>query len=253
MVHVERTLPGVAVVRLDNPPVNALSRPTRTALAAALAELEADVGVRCLVLTGTGDKAFCAGADLSEQLELSAEAKPAYVQEVEDLIRRLAEFPCPVLGALSGHILGAGLDLALACDLRMARAGARLGVSGVNVGLISSTTRLVRLLGESRAKDMCLTGRQVPVEEAAAWGLVHRVVAPEAFRETALEWAGEIAAKPPLSARRVKAAINRTLDLPLTEALGRQQEDLLWLMGTADHREAVASFLEKRKPQFTGT
>lgn len=251
MVHWEQDGP-VAILRIDNPPVNVLSRAVRDGLAAGLDRAAAEAAVRVVVITGTGERAFCAGADLAEESGLGPAAAPAFFVATEALLHRVYHFPRPVIAALNSHALGAGFELALACDLRVASAGATLCNPAVNVGLVASTHRLTRLLGESRAKEMCLTGRRVSAAEAWQWGLVHRVAEPEAFWAAALDLAREVAGKAPLSLQRTKAAINRALDLTLDQAIARQRQDALTLQQSADHQEAVAAFKGRRKPRFRG-
>lgn len=252
LVHLERRDDGVAVVRLDNPKVNALS-------AAVLGELE-KVAVSLLdntpgavVITG-GERVFAAGADISEF------GGPERAREVSDNFRRaldaVAAIPRPVIGAIAGYALGGGCELALACDLRVASAKAKLGQPEILLGLIpggGGTQRLARLVGPARAKDLILTGRQVNAEEALRMGLVDRVVPHDELHAEALALAAQLAAGPGVAQAIAKRAIDEGLDGPLAVGLDLEQDLFVDVSATEDARIGVASFLEHGPGKATFT
>lgn len=245
-VHVDFDAAGVAVVTIDNPPLNTLARPVREELLATLDSLAADEALRALVLTGQGDRAFSAGADLQEEEGLEGEALRAFMQEWERLYEAVAGFPVPVIAAVNGWALGGGFEVMLAADLRVAAETARMGAIALRIGLVNSIPRLVRLVGESRARDLVFTARHVDAAEAAAMGLVHRVVPAGMALAAARELAGQIAGLPPLAVRRAKALLGRVGDLTLAEAQALQLETFLELHPTPDHHRAVREFLARR-------
>jgi enoyl-CoA hydratase/carnithine racemase len=253
LVHIERRADGVAVVRLDNPKVNALS----TAL---LAQLEAAAGALtddppgAVVVTG-GDRLFAAGADISEF------GGPDEARTVGAAFSRaldaVAGIPRAVIAAISGYALGGGCELALACDLRIASDRAKLGQPEILLGIIpggGGTQRLARLVGPSRAKDLILTGRQVGADEALRIGLVDEVVAPDELDGRALALAAELAAGAVVAQGLAKRAIDEGLDGPLAAGLALEQDVFAEVFGTEDARTGVASFLEHGpgKAQFAG-
>jgi enoyl-CoA hydratase/carnithine racemase len=253
LVHVERRDDGVAVVRLDNPKVNALSTAVLAGLEAAAKELTADPP-GAVVVTG-GDRIFAAGADISEF------GGPAEARVVGAAFRRaldaMAAIPRAVVAAVAGYALGGGCELALACDMRIASEKAKFGQPEVLLGIIpggGGTQRLARLVGPSRAKDLILTGRQVGAEEALRIGLVDEVVAPEEVNDRALALAAELARGAVVAHALAKRAIDRGLDGPLAEGLSLEQDLFAEAFATDDARVGVASFLAEGpgKADFTG-
>jgi len=249
-------LDGVELWTIDGEPRrNALSRAMIRELLENLARLRDDRGVRCVVLTGKGDKAFCAGADLKERATMSADEVHHFHQSLRDAFRGIESAPQAFVAALNGAALGGGLELALACDLRVVVEGAEMGLPEVGLGIIpggGGTIRLPRAIGVARAKDLILTGRRVGAAEALSIGLVSRVAPAGALREVALELAGLVAANAPVSIRQAKRAIDGGLHLDLDAAL--DHENLMYqdCLGTKDRLEALRAFAEKRKPVFTG-
>ncbi len=234
--------------------LNALSAPLVGELARALRVLEGDPAVRVVAITGKG-RAFCAGADLGfvgARLDASAELL-AFVAEAAALVERLATFSKPVIAAVNGLALAGGLELVLACDLVVAAASARLGDAHANYGLLpgaGGAARLSRRIGASRAKHLLFTGETLPASELLAMGLVNRVV-PDAELEPSVEKLAEtIAARSPTGLRAMKRLVDEGLDLPLAAALRREQEALRAHVETADLREGLAAFREKRAPRF---
>ncbi len=214
-----------------------------------------DRGLRCVVLTGAGDKAFCAGADLKERARMSAEEVHRFHRDLRGAFRGVEEAPQPFVAALNGAALGGGLELALACDLRIASDAAQLGLPEVALGIIpggGGTQRLARLVGVARAKDLVLTARRISGAEALAMGLVAQVAPRERLLDEALALAERIARNAPVSLRQAKRAIDGGFHLPLEEALDLENRLYQDCLGTRDRLEALAAFAEKRPPVFTG-
>jgi enoyl-CoA hydratase len=234
---------------------NALSRAMVGELLENLARLREDRSVRCVVITGKGDKAFCAGADLKERAGMSADDVHRFHQSLRDAFRGIESAPQAFVAALNGAALGGGLEMALACDLRVAADGAEMGLPEVGLGIIpggGGTVRLPRAIGVARAKDLILTGRRVGAAEALGMGLVSRVAPAGALREVALEVAKLVARNAPVSIRQAKRAIDGGLHLDLDAALSHENRMYQDCLGTKDRVEALRAFAEKRKPVFTG-
>jgi enoyl-CoA hydratase len=253
VVHVERRDDGVAVVRLDNPKVNALSTAVLAGIEAAAKELTADPP-GAVVVTG-GDKLFAAGADISEfgGPEEARVVGGAFVRS----LAALAAVPRMVIAAVSGFALGGGCELALACDMRIASERAKFGQPEVLLGIIpggGGTQRLARLVGPARAKDMILTGRQVGAEEALRIGLVDEVVAPDELHPRALALAAELAKGAVLAQAMAKRAIDQGLSGPLADGVDLEHDLFVESFATDDAKIGVASFLEHGpgKATFTG-
>jgi enoyl-CoA hydratase len=248
-IHAGRPAPGVALLEIDNPPMNALGRGPRAALLAALDEIEADLAMRCVVLTGRG-RAFCSGDDLKEQAEAQKARSSAHFGEFGRVLDRIEGFRVPVIAAVNGHCLGGGLELASACDIRIASTTASFVCSGVNVGLMASAYRLPRLIGVARAKHMLFTGLPHDAATAERFGLVTAVHEPEALLPEAVKLAERIASRAPLSVEAVKRTAARAPDLPPEEFAEVNNKELAVLSRSADHREALAAFAQKRPPVF---
>lgn len=249
-VHLTRPAPHVAQLAIDNPPMNALGRAARAALLAQLDVLDGDTEVRAVILTGHGDKAFCSGDDLKEQAEAQKAKSSAHLGEFGRVLERIETYRLPVIAAINGWCLGGGLELASVCDIRIASAAARFVCSGVNVGLMASAYRLPRLIGVARAKHMLLTGAPVDATTADKFGLVTAVHAPEALMEQAVELATRIASRAPLSVEATKRTAALAPDLSPEEAAAVNAKELAVLSRSADHKEALTAFAEKREPAF---
>jgi enoyl-CoA hydratase len=201
----------VGVIVLDNPPMNVLSDDNRRGIREALAEFR-DNDARAVVLTGAGERAFCGGADLKEEEELTTETVGKFLQRGDETFRALRECERPIVAAVNGWAMGGGLVLALWCDVRVGSTRAKLGAVGVKVGLMASNVQLSRLLFEGRARDLLLTGRTVEADEAHRVGLLSSVVPPDRLMDEALGWARDIAARPPDVVAALKRSINTALD-----------------------------------------
>lgn len=246
----------VAVIRFNRPDkLNAMNSTMKDEIVAALAELEADDAVRVVVFTGAGDKAFVAGADISEFKDRTA-------LEQWDLYQRpflydaVDRFPKPVIAMINGYCLGGGCELALACDIRIASDRAAIGQPEINIGIIpggGGSQRLPRLVGFGKAMEMILTGDRVSPTEAHRIGLVDEVVAHEQLEAKTMEIAGKIAEKSPVAVRLAKQAVKAAARMPLNEGLRYEQSLFSLVFTTRDKEEGIAAFLEKRPPKWTGT
>ncbi len=248
----------VAVVTIDHPPVNALSAPLLEELEEELVALDADEGVRAIVLKGAGERAFVAGADISEFPSLR-EAAPQQnggsARGIQKLGHRMDAARTPFIAAIHGFCLGGGLELAMCCDIRVCSEDAQLGQPEIKLGLIpggGGTQRLPRLVGLGRALLLNLTGDFVDAATAYEWRLVEKVVPREELLETALGIARTIAARSPVSVAVLRELARTTRDLPLEEGLRREADGFRRCLESEDGAEGVAAFLEKREPQFTG-
>jgi enoyl-CoA hydratase/carnithine racemase len=248
---------GVAIWTIDRPDrANALSRATLLALGKLAREAAHNASVRAIVLTGAGDKAFCAGADLKERQGMSENDVRVQVALYRSELGPLDRSPKPVVAAINGAALGGGLELALCCDLRVAVEHAQLGLPETTLGIIpgaGGTQRLPRVVGEARAKEMILLGRRLTAHEALAWGLVNRVT-PKGTDvvEDALAWIAPIADGAPIAQAAALEAIDRALDATLELGLELEKVSYDKTIVSEDRREALAAFAEKRKPRFQG-
>jgi enoyl-CoA hydratase len=245
----------VAILTMNNPPANALTPEIRQEFLAKLVEMSKDDGIWSLIITGAGEKFFAAGADIKTLLRLDRTAGLKRVQKAREFYGGVAGLEKPVIAAINGICMGGGLELALACDIRIASEHARLGVPEVNLGLIpgaGGTQRLPRVIGPGWANYLLFTGEAVPAKKALEIGLVQEVVAFDALRDAALKLAAKINSKGPLAVRAAKRASSQGLQQPLEKGLDIENEAFAELCATQDKKEGVAAFLEKRKPQFQG-
>lgn len=214
-----------------------------------------DPTLRVVVLTGQGDRAFCAGADLKERARMTPEEVHAFHAATRDGFTGIERAPQTFVAAINGFALGGGLELALACDLRVLAEGAEVGLPEVGLGIIpgaGGTVRLPRVVGVARAKDLVLTGRRVGAAEALALGLVSRIAPPARLLEVALALAEQVARNAPISLRQAKRAVDGGFDLPLDEALALENRLYQACLASRDRVEALRAFAEKRPPVFTG-
>jgi enoyl-CoA hydratase len=247
---------AVALLTINRPGrLNALNAATLAEMSRALDELEADPALRVLIITGAGEKAFVAGADIGELKDLDLPGGTRAAQRGQALLRRLEASRLFVIAAVNGYALGGGLELALACDVRLASETAVLGLPEVGLGIIpgyGGTQRLPRLVGRGRALELVATGRRIDAAEALRIGLVNRVVPPGQLLEACLALADEVLAQGPLAVQAAKRAINKGLEVDLDRGLEIEALEFGKLCATADRLEGMTAFLEKRRPVFRG-
>jgi len=248
---------GVGTLFLNRPPVNALGSELLLGIERALLDWMETPEVRCVVITGQGEKIFSAGADVKEiQGVLGTSAGRELVQRGHSVFRRIETFPKPVIAALNGHALGGGLELAMACHIRLAREGSRVGLPEIHLGIMpgfGGTFRLTKLCGMGRALALILTGEQVEVVDMLGGGLVHKVFPAESFEKDVSAFAQNIALKAPIALREaMKAVIAASSTADLETCARNEVEGFCVLAGTEDAREGVSSLLEKRQAEFKG-
>ena len=254
-ISLEDALPGVAVVTFRRPEAaNALNTLMGKELLLAWTELAAREDLRCVVLAAEG-RHFCAGADLKERNGMTDEAWSAQHKVFEAMSRAQLSVPVPVIAAVNGAAMGGGCEMTLACDFAYAADNARFGLPEVGLGImpgLGGTQLLRRCAGERRAIELLTTGRPFTAAQALEYGVVNGVTAPEALLETVLAVAAEIASKAPLSVRALKHVVHEAHHLDLAAAMEVELSAYNRLFKTADRREGVASFNEKRTPTFEG-
>ena len=244
----------VALLELDNQPLNLVTVAMMEQLDEALDLLAAERETRAVIVAGAGERAFCAGSDLREFADVRADALERKIRPEHEVLSALAALPVPTVCALDGPALGGGLELALACDLRIASASAVLGLPESRVGGLASSgaQRLARLIGPARAKELLFTGDSVGADEALRTGLVNRVVPAADLLDAALALASDLAAKPPLTLAAALAAVHRGMDASIDDGLAIEEAAFARIVPTHDAQEGVAAFVEKRPPTFLG-
>ena len=246
---------GVGIVTLNRPDVlNAMNRKLGAELLDAVKALDADGAIGCLVITGAGDKAFIAGADISEFAERTPVQQRAAMHD-RPIFDEIAAFPKPMIAMINGFALGGGCEVALACDMRIAAKSARLGQPEIKLGIIpggGGTQRLPRLVGVGTAMRLVLSGELIGAEEAYRIGLVDVVVEDAQLEARTYDIAGAMAAQSSLALRLAKSAIRASEEMPLGAGLAYERELFITAFGSNDKREGVAAFLEKRAPEFRG-
>jgi len=245
----------VAHIELVNPPLNLVTRELTEQLREALARLAAADDVRAVVVTGRGERAFCAGSHIGEFEGLRGRVAEGKLLLEKLVYRQLAELPMPTIAAIEGDALGGGLELALCCDLRIASARARLGMPEVRLAVLpgsGGTQRLPRVVGPARAKELILTGRIISADEAERIGLVNQVVPAGEARQAAEAMADEIAARGPLAVREAKRLIDAAMDLDLDAGLAAELDASERIFASEDMLEGANAFFGKRDPEYRG-
>jgi len=245
----------IKMIRLQNPPLNLVTVALTKSLDRALDSIESDPDVRCVVLTGTGDRAFCAGSDVKEFESLQGRVGEGKLLLEKAVYRRMARLPVPTIAAIQADALGGGLELALCCDLRVADERAKLGLPEVRLGVIpgsGGTQRLPRIVGIAKAKELILMGEIIGASDALEIGLVNRVARAGHALEEAMAMAETIAERGPLAVREAKHALDLAGDMPLDEGLARELDASERIFASQDMLEGAQAFFEKRSPRFTG-
>jgi enoyl-CoA hydratase/carnithine racemase len=217
--------------------------------------IQYDKDIRVVIVTGTGDRAFCAGADLKEREHMSMSEVRQYIRAIRDTFTDIENLPIPVICAINGIALGGGLELALACDIRLASPNAKMGLTECTLGIIpggGGTQRLPRLVGRGKAKEMLFLGLQITAQEALEMGLINHVAAEGKLLDMALEMAERIVNNSPIAIQQAKFAVNRGTEVDINQGLVIESEAYEVCIPTKDRLEALAAFKEKRKPQFKG-
>ncbi len=244
----------LGIVTLNRPDaLNALNTKMVTELISALTDFEKDEEVRCLVITGS-EKAFSAGADIKEMSGITA-VEMTMSGHFFPLWDKVGRYPKPIVAALSGFVLGGGLEVAMSCDILVASETTQLGQPEIDIGVMpggGGTQRLSKAVGKYKAMEMVLTGKRIGAEEAKALGLVSRVVPKEAYLSEAMKVANEVSGKSPVAVRLAKMAVNKAFEMGLNDGLDFERELFYLLFASEDKMEGMKAFMEKRKPEFKG-
>ena len=253
-ILLEHTEPGIFLLTINRPAAyNALNEATLREIGTALDSLAGNPDVRALIVTGAGDKAFIAGADIKEMVDKNALQGRAFSQLGSATLRKFEELPFPVIAAVNGFALGGGCETALACDWIIAADNATFGQPEVKLGIppgFGGTQRLLRLVGKAMALDMVTSGRQVKADEALRIGLANAVYPADTLLDAALEQARQIAAQGPIAVRLAKQAVQRGQDLDLQNACALESELFGLCFATADQKEGMQAFIDKRQAVF---
>jgi len=246
----------IATITLNRPDaLNAFNKDVVEEILKALEDAKNDEKIRVVILTGAGEKAFSAGADIKTMKGFDALKARELSLMGEKLCSAIENFEKPVIAAINGYALGGGLEVAMACDLRIASDKAKMGQTEINIGLIpgwGGTQRLTRLIGKTKAKELVFTGKMIDAKTAEQLGLVNMVVPADQFREAVRKFAMELAEKAPVALRIAKALINKGADMSLDAAIALEREGFGVVGSTEDLQEGVSAFIEKRKPVFKG-
>jgi enoyl-CoA hydratase len=235
--------------------LNAFSKEVVEEILHALEDARNDENVRVVVLTGAGEKAFSAGADIKSMVGMTALKARELSLMGEKLCLALENLEKPVIAALNGYALGGGLEVAMSCDFRVASENARMGQTEINIGLIpgwGGTQRLTRLVGKTKAKELILTGKMIDAKTAEQLGILNMVAPADRFNGTVRQFALELASKAPVAVRVAKALINRGADIGLESAVALEREGFGVVASSEDLKEGVSAFIEKRRPTFKG-
>lgn len=243
---------NVAILSIDKPKMNQLSGDVFEAMRKHLDSVEFDKEIRCIIITGAGEKAFSAGADLSAGF---GDFSPVdFLKRGQDVWNKIEYFPKPVIAAINGHALGGGCELAMACHIRFMKKGARIGLTETNLGIMpgyGGSLRLPKLVGKSRALEMMYLGKQCEADEALAIGLVDHIVDGNVL-DAALELANKIVKRPPLSITAITKLCNISPSITPDMHLKIEREELGRLFNSKDAQEGIGAFFEKREPNFKG-
>ena len=242
-----------AVITLNRPPANAISEQLMHDLDSALSDVEPDAAVRAVILTGSGDKIFCAGADLGSAF--SGGNIETFIRFGNGVLRRIERFGKPIIAAMNGHALGGGCEIAMACHFRLLKETARMGQTESSLGIIpgyGGTQRLPRLIGRTKALEFLILGWQVPAQECLALGLVNRLSKEGETLNDAKALARQLARRPPIATRLLIEAVDDGLEEPIDKALEIEARAFLKTLKTEDASEGIQAFFAKREPDFKG-
>lgn len=246
----------IATITLNRPEaLNALNKDVIEEVLRALEDAGDDENIRVVILTGAGEKAFSAGADIKSMRGFNSLKARELSLMGEKLCNAIENLEKPVIAAINGYALGGGLEVAMACDIRIASENAKMGQTEINIGLIpgwGGTQRLTRLIGKTKAKELIFTGKIIDAKTAEKIGLVNMVVPTDKFAETVREFASELATKAPIALKIAKSLINKGADISLNAAIALEREGFSVVGSTEDLQEGVSAFIEKRKPVFKG-
>ncbi|MCR8995708.1 enoyl-CoA hydratase-related protein [Brevibacillus laterosporus] len=246
----------VGILTIQRPEVyNCLNLVTLERLQRLLLEVSTDTDIRVVIITGAGDKAFCSGADLKERKTMQQSQVQQYIRTIRDVFTQVERLSVPVIAAINGIAFGGGLELALACDLRVMSETAQTGLTETSLGIIpgaGGTQRLPRLIGKGRAKELILTARRIGAKEALEIGLVNQIVPANQVLEVSLSLAQQIALNAPLALAQAKWAIDYGMEVDMATGLALESNAYQILVPTKDRLEGLAAFAEKRKPVYRG-
>jgi len=247
---------GIGTIKINRPKVlNALNKDTIIEITNAMIELENDKKINAVILTGEGDKAFIAGADISQMSKMTPLEAKEFAERGHNMLNTIEKSRLPVIAAVNGYALGGGCETLMACDICIAAKSAKLGQPEINLGIspgFGGTQRLPRLVGRMKAKELLLTGRNIDAEEAHCIGLVNMVVDDDKLMETAEKIAGKIASKSSVQTNFIKALVNKGADIDLNTANSLEISYFSSSFSTHDQKEGMKAFLEKKKPEFKG-
>lgn len=235
--------------------LNAIDASVLDALEEGIRSVASDASVRAVVLTGAGERAFAAGADIAAMRQMTAIEAESFAERGQRIFSALSALPVPVIAAVSGFALGGGCELMMSCDMVIASETAKFGQPEINIGVMpgaGGTQRLTRAVGKVKSMEMVLTGRMISADEALRWGLINKVVPVEYYLEEAKSWAKEIASKPPVAVKLAKEAVLKSFDTTIEGGLEFERKNFYLLFASEDQKEGMKAFAEKRKPEWKG-
>ena len=244
---------SIAVITLNRPPANAISEPLIRELNLALIELQGDAAVRAVVITGSGDRIFCGGADLGSAF--SGGDVEGFIRFGNSVMRKMERFPKPIVAAINGHAMGGGCEIAMACHLRLLKETARMGQTESNLGIIpgyGGTQRLPRLIGRTKALEFLLLGTQIPAAECLSLGLVNRLCKEGETLNDARALARQLAGRAPLAMEAIIKAVDEGLDAPMARSIDVELDAFMPTLRSEDAAEGIQAFFAKREPEFKG-
>ena len=242
-----------AVITLNRPPANAISEPLIRELNAALNELQPDEAVRAVVITGSGERIFCGGADLGSAF--SGGDVEQFIRFGNSVMRKMERFSKPIIAAINGHAMGGGCEIAMACHLRLLKETARMGQTESNLGIIpgyGGTQRLPRLIGRTKALEFLLLGTQIPAQECLALGLVNRLCKEGETLNDARALARQLAKRAPLATAAIIKAVDEGLESPMARSIDVEMDAFMPTLRSEDAAEGIQAFFAKREPEFKG-